>query len=47
VAAARRCDDQGKPKVPISAEFSLADAAEAHRRVTGHVIGKIVLRVRR
>jgi NADPH:quinone reductase-like Zn-dependent oxidoreductase len=38
---------KAKPKVPISAEFSLADAAEAHRRVTGHVIGKIVLRVRR
>lgn len=37
---------KGKTKVPISAEFSLAKAAEAHRRVTGHVVGKIVLRVR-
>jgi NADPH:quinone reductase len=34
-------------KVPISAEFPLEDAAEAHRRIDqGHVLGKIILRVR-
>ena len=34
-------------QVPISAEFPLEDAAEAHRRIDqGHVLGKIVLRIR-
>ena len=33
-------------KVPIAAEYPLADAAEAHRRLkAGHLLGKIVLRV--
>jgi NADPH:quinone reductase len=33
-------------KVPIAAEFPLAAAADAHRRLeSGHVLGKIVLRV--
>jgi NADPH2:quinone reductase len=39
-----RAIGEAKLKVPISAEFPLADAAAAHRRVTGHVVGKIVLR---
>jgi len=34
-------------QVPIAAEFPLNEAAEAHRRIDqGHVLGKIVLRVR-
>jgi NADPH:quinone reductase len=35
-----------KLRVPIAAEFSLADAAKAHERLAaGHVPGKIVLRI--
>jgi NADPH2:quinone reductase len=34
-------------QVPIAAEFALADAAKAQERMeAGHVLGKIVLRVR-
>jgi NADPH2:quinone reductase len=34
-------------KVPIAAEFPLEDAAKAHQRIEqGHVLGKIILRVR-
>jgi Zinc-binding dehydrogenase len=34
-------------RVPIAAEFPLAEVAKAHERLeTGHVLGKIVLRVR-
>jgi len=34
-------------QVPIAAEFALADAARAHERLAqGHILGKIVLRVR-
>jgi NADPH:quinone reductase-like Zn-dependent oxidoreductase len=36
-----------KLKVPIGAEFPLAQAAKAHQRIeAGHVLGKIVLRIR-
>jgi NADPH:quinone reductase len=36
--------DESPIQVPISAEYSLDDAAEAHRRLErGHVLGKIVL----
>jgi NADPH:quinone reductase len=36
-----------KLKVPIAAEYPLADAARAHERMEGgHVLGKIVLRIR-
>ena len=36
-----------KLQVPIAAEFALADAAQAHRRLeAGHLLGKIALRVR-
>jgi NADPH:quinone reductase-like Zn-dependent oxidoreductase len=38
--------EAAKLQVPIAAEYSLADAAEAHRRLEGgHLLGKIVLRV--
>jgi NADPH:quinone reductase-like Zn-dependent oxidoreductase len=36
-----------KLRVPIAAEYSLADAAEAHKRLSaGHLLGKIVIHVR-
>lgn len=36
-----------KLKVPIAAEYPLAEAARAHERLqSGHVLGKIVLRIR-
>jgi NADPH:quinone reductase-like Zn-dependent oxidoreductase len=39
--------EAAKLRVPIAAAFSLEDAARAHRRLAaGHVLGKIVLRVR-
>jgi NADPH:quinone reductase-like Zn-dependent oxidoreductase len=39
--------EQAKLRVPIAAEYSLADAAEAHKRLeAGHLLGKIVLHVR-
>ena len=42
-----RAVQKAKLHVPIAAEFGLHDAAEAHRRVgQGHVLGKIVLRIR-
>ena len=38
---------KAKLQVPIAAEFRLEEAVEAHRRIErGHVLGKIVLRVR-
>jgi NADPH:quinone reductase-like Zn-dependent oxidoreductase len=42
-----RAVDAARLKVPIAAEFPLADAAKAHERLeAGHVLGKIVLRIR-
>jgi NADPH2:quinone reductase len=42
-----RAVEAARLKVPIAATFALADAAEAHRRIAqGHVLGKIVLRIR-
>jgi NADPH:quinone reductase-like Zn-dependent oxidoreductase len=36
-----------KLRVPIAAEYSLADAAKAHQRLAaGHVLGKVVLHIR-
>jgi NADPH:quinone reductase len=36
-----------KLRVPIAAEYPLADAAKAHERMkAGHVLGKVVLRIR-
>lgn len=38
---------QAKLEVPIAAEFPLADAGKAHERMAaGHVLGKIVLKIR-
>jgi NADPH2:quinone reductase len=38
---------EAKLQVPIAAEYSLADASRAHERLeAGHLLGKIVLRVR-
>jgi NADPH:quinone reductase len=38
--------DASKMQVPIAAEYPLAEAAEAHKRLeAGHLLGKIVLRV--
>ena len=42
-----RAVEAAKLKVPIDSAYSLAKAAEAHRRLArGHVLGKIVLRIR-
>lgn len=39
--------EAAKLKVPIAAEYPLADAAKAHERMAaGHALGKIVLRIR-
>jgi NADPH:quinone reductase-like Zn-dependent oxidoreductase len=39
--------EAGRFEIPIAAEFPLAEAAKAHERLAaGHVLGKIVLRVR-
>jgi NADPH2:quinone reductase len=39
--------EAGKLHVPVAAEYSLADAAEAHRRLEGgHLLGKLVLLAR-
>jgi NADPH:quinone reductase-like Zn-dependent oxidoreductase len=41
-----RAVEEAKLKVPIAAEFPLADCAKAHRRIqAGHVLGKIILRI--
>src|SRR5580658_7730939 len=38
----------GKPKCPIAGVFSLAESANAHARLErGHVLGRIVLQIRR
>ena len=42
-----RAIERARLRVPIAAAYRLADAAKAHRRVAkGHVLGKVVLRVR-
>jgi NADPH:quinone reductase-like Zn-dependent oxidoreductase len=42
-----RSVEAAKLKVPIAAEYALAEAATAHERIAaGHVLGRIVLRVR-
>ena len=39
--------EAGKFRVPIAAEYSLADAGEAHKRLAaGHLLGKVVIHVR-
>jgi NADPH:quinone reductase-like Zn-dependent oxidoreductase len=45
--ALNRAVDEAKLQVPIAAEYQLAEAAKAHERLAaGHVVGKIVLRIR-
>ena len=44
--ALRRASEALRLRVPIGAAYRLADAAKAHRRVEGHVLGKVVLIVR-
>jgi NADPH:quinone reductase-like Zn-dependent oxidoreductase len=47
-ARLERAVDESRLKVPIAATFSLAQAAKAHARLErGHVLGRIVLRIRR
>jgi NADPH:quinone reductase len=42
-----RAVEAARLRVPIAAEFALADAVRAHERLAqGHILGKIVLRVR-
>ena len=42
-----RAVEAARLQVPIAAEFALADARQAHERLAqGHILGKIVLRVR-
>lgn len=42
-----RAVEAAKLQVPIDSEFPLADASEAHARLErGHVLGKVVLRIR-
>jgi NADPH:quinone reductase-like Zn-dependent oxidoreductase len=35
-----------KPRIVIGARFPLEQAADAHRAVEGHVLGKVVLKIR-
>ena len=42
-----RAIEAAQLKVPIAASYSLDQAAKAHKRLAkGHVLGKIVLRIR-
>ena len=42
-----RAVEAARTEVPIAAEYPLADAAAAHRRLeAGHLLGKLELRVR-
>jgi NADPH:quinone reductase-like Zn-dependent oxidoreductase len=44
--ALKRATEAARLRVPIGASYRLGDAANAHRRVEGHVLGKVVLIVR-
>jgi NADPH2:quinone reductase len=46
-AALGRAVDAARLRVPIAAQYPLGRAADAHRRLDGHVVGRIVLRARR
>jgi NADPH:quinone reductase-like Zn-dependent oxidoreductase len=46
-AELERAANQARLRVPIAAEYPLASASTAHRRLHGHVVGRIVLRIRR
>jgi NADPH:quinone reductase-like Zn-dependent oxidoreductase len=42
-----RAAEKARLKVPIAATFPLARAADAHRRLEGHVLGRLAISVRR
>jgi NADPH:quinone reductase len=46
-AELERAVNQARLRVPIAAQYPLASAATAHRRQHSHVLGRIVLRIRR
>jgi NADPH:quinone reductase-like Zn-dependent oxidoreductase len=47
-ARLNRAVDEARLQVPIAATYSLAQAARAHQRIErGHILGRIVLRIRR
>ena len=47
LSAIARLVDSGRLRIHVSRTFDLADLREAHRlQETGHVTGKLVLRVR-
>jgi NADPH:quinone reductase-like Zn-dependent oxidoreductase len=47
-ARLNRAVEEARLQVPIAAVYSLAQAAKAHQRINrGHVLGRIVLRIRR
>ncbi len=46
LTALTRAVEKAKLKVPIAASFSLDQVAEAHTKVTEHVLGKVTLRLR-
>jgi NADPH:quinone reductase len=41
-----RAVEAAKLEVPIAGAYALSSAAKAHKRLAGHVLGKIVLRIR-
>jgi NADPH:quinone reductase-like Zn-dependent oxidoreductase len=45
-AALNRAVEKSRLQVPIGASYTLDKVAEAHRKVAGHVLGKVVLRIR-
>jgi NADPH:quinone reductase-like Zn-dependent oxidoreductase len=46
LADLNRAVEKAHLKVPIGASFTLDEVAEAHQKVTEHVLGKVVLRIR-
>jgi NADPH:quinone reductase-like Zn-dependent oxidoreductase len=46
-AELERAVNEARLRVPIAAAYPLAAAAQAHRRLQGHVVGRIALRIRR
>jgi hypothetical protein len=44
-AALTRAVAKAKLKVPIGADYRLDEVAEAHLKVTEHVLGKVILRI--
>jgi NADPH:quinone reductase-like Zn-dependent oxidoreductase len=42
-----RAAERARLRVPIAATFPLARAADAHRRLDDHVLGRVAIAVRR